>query len=538
MIPILLLAVWPILAQRESETCRPCHAAIFESYSRTGMGRSFTPVEFASLNEFRAGARFYHAPSARHYQMKLAGGKPVQRRWQLDGAGREINVTEMEVHFVIGSGNHSRTYAHRKPSGRLVQLPVSWYSEESGHFAMSPGYDRPRHSDFQREIPDSCLFCHNGYPRAEGLAHGIDCTRCHAAGAEHFLNPAKMTAERQLEVCLQCHLESASRSLPDSIRRFDRQPFSYRAGEPLGDFQIYFDRAAGSDDGFTVNHSAYGMFQSRCFLESKDRLTCLTCHDPHRDPRAADYSKACRGCHAAAHPDRASGCTGCHMPKRRTEDAVHVVMTDHRIQRIPPKGLLQPLAERHGRYQGPVRLLYPRSLPDTLDSRLYQAVAALGDSARLKGNAAELERLLALAKPRLAGFDLALADAFRRLRQPAKAERHYRRGVELDPANLTARIGLAELLIMRGANGEAAKLLEAAPQDPAVLNTLAVARTGLGDYSGALAALEKATLLDPGLAMTWFNKSVALRALGRTGQAVEAQRTAIRLDPDLASKTF
>ena len=37
-----------------------------------------------------------------------------------------------------------------------------------------------------------------------------------------------------MEVCMQCHLETASLDLPHSIRRFERAPFSYRAGEPLG----------------------------------------------------------------------------------------------------------------------------------------------------------------------------------------------------------------------------------------------------------------------------------------------------------------
>ncbi len=520
---------------RESLPCRPCHAPVFDSYARTGMGRSFTPAALATWDEFWKGTRFYHAPSARYYEMKLVDGRPVQRRWQLDSAGRETNIFELEVHFVIGSGNHSRTYAHRNPSGKLIELPVSWYSEDGGHFAMSPGYDRPRHSDFQREVSGSCLFCHNGYPRGPELAHGIDCSRCHPAGGSHFVNPAKLSLDRQTEVCLQCHLESASRSLPDAIRRFDQDPFSYRAGEPLGSFQIYFDRAV-EGGGFTVNHSAYGLRQSRCFLESKGRLTCLTCHDPHRRTHAADADRACRGCHAAAHPEKASGCAECHMPKRRAEDAVHVVMTDHRIRRAPETNLLDPIAERHGRYDGPVRLLYPPRLPDTAESRLYEATAALTDSVRLAVNAAALERLIETAKPRVAGFDLALGAALQSLGRTAGAERHYRRAVTLEPGNAAARLKLAELSIARGLNREAVKLVEDLPPDSAALNTLAIALTGLGRYEAALQALDQAAALDPPLAITWLNKSVALRALGRLEESAAARRNAIRLDPDLGRR--
>src|SRR5713101_4771097 len=121
---------------------------------------------------------------------------------------------------------------------------------------MSPGYDRPAHSDFRREISDSCLFCHNGYPSEAngGMALGIDCQRCHGPGEAHvkgkgpMVNPAKLTSERQMEICMQCHLESASRTLPDAIRRFGRGPFSYRPGEPLGGFMLYFDFIRSSAD--------------------------------------------------------------------------------------------------------------------------------------------------------------------------------------------------------------------------------------------------------------------------------------------------
>jgi len=222
------------------------------------------------------------------------------------------------------------------------------------------------------------------------------------------------------------------------------------------------------------------------------------------------------------------------MPKRRTEDAVHVTMTDHRIRRTAEPDLLSPLQERHGRYEGPVKLLYPPSLADTAENRLYQAVAALADTAKAKENANHLAELLEKTKPKVAGFYIALADALRRLGQGPRAEAVYRQALALDTAKLQPRLALAELLIARGANREAIQILEAAaPEDPALLNAVALARTGLADYNGALTALRRAAVLDPLLPLTWLNMGVALQATGQREPAAAAWRNALRLDPAL-----
>ena len=65
--------------------------------------------------------------------------------------------------------------------------------------------------------------------------------------------------------------------------------------------------------------------------------------------RRRGTNAACQSCHKVFVQTRAehragANCVACHMPKRRTDDAVHIVMTDHKIVRVQPAGDL--LAEK------------------------------------------------------------------------------------------------------------------------------------------------------------------------------------------------
>jgi Flp pilus assembly protein TadD len=521
--------------------CQPCHAGIYGSYAKTGMGRSFAPIESVPLVE-DWNSSFTHQASKRIYSVFRRDGGFYMRRTVAGGG-----LVEKQIHYVVGSGNHSRTYLTRKKNGKLVELPLSWYSENGGHWAMSPGYDRPDHSDFRREVSDSCLFCHNGYPTEanSGTADGIDCQRCHGPGEEHALrlgkivNPAKLSLERQEEVCLQCHLESASRNIPDSIRRMDRGPFSYRPGEPLGDFTIYFDRdPSGAEDSITVNHSAYGLRQSRCYLRSQGKLLCTTCHNPHHVLRGAaaakQFTTACQSCHAGVHPERGE-CTGCHMPKRRSDDAVHVVITDHWIRRSPPPVDLKAKAERHGRYSGPVKLLYPARLTDPL-AGVYLAMGALTDKSRLREAVRNLEREISTTRPKQARFYVHLANAFRQLAEPGKAKEYYGEALRRNPEEVEAVSALAEILLADGDATGAIRILERAgaksSADPTLLNGLAVAYGRTSRFEEAERLLRNALKEDEDLPLTWLNLGVCLQARNRNAEAAEAYRQALRLQPD------
>ncbi len=534
----------------DARVCASCHSQIAESYRQTGMGRSlFRPTPANTIEDYTNNHDFFHPLSDTHYAMIRRDGAYFQRRWQIGFGGREENVEESRIDYVIGSGNHSRSYLHRTARGTFIELPLSWYAEKGGGWGMSPAFDS-RHPLTRRLVSYECIFCHDAYPRTPpgsdapdsepvftgDLPEGIDCQRCHGPGGRHvrtvqtagskreeirasIVNPARLSPKLRMEICMQCHLEPASTAIPSLIRRFNRGPFSFRAGEPLENFVLAFDHApgAGRDDKFEiVNSSAYRLRRSRCFLESKGALTCDTCHDPHRVPRGEEavrhYSGVCRRCHAAvadspmsrgAHPP-AADCVSCHVPKRRTEDVVHVVMTDHLIQRRPEPGdLLAGLPERHPaeseEYHGEIVPYYPATLPNIL----YRFVAQVAMKNNVQKGVAELAREVRVQQPREAQWYMALGDGWQAGGKPGEALAAYERAIRLRPDSL------------RG------------------LLSLAAAWKAAGQPSRSAEALKRAIQLAPSDARAWYQSGMLAAEQRRTNEAIERIQKAIALDPDL-----
>ena len=562
----------------EPSTCTVCHSKIAADFAKTGMARTFRSANQGNLSQLQS-LDFDHQASAEHFSALELNGRQYIRRDAVKGREQEIGAFEERIDYLIGSGDQSISYLHRTGDGQLTQFPVSWYASE-GRWAMSPGFDRPDHSGFSRAITYRCMFCHNAYPDvAEGagnwdgatvfpakLPEGIDCQRCHGPGADHvaaarqgkgpkeiqaaIVNPARLTPERENEICLQCHLETTSMQLPGSVMRFGLGVFSYRAGQPLSDYILYFDHAPGTgyDDKFEFVSSPYRLRKSACFTASEGRLTCTNCHNPHQEPPPEvlqqQTDRACMKCHEsriaalvsqAAHTE-SRDCATCHMPRRRSQDAIHVSVGDHWIQRPPKSPVAPPAFERNDGntlpYAGEVAPYYPMAVDP-----LYAAVAQVNGLANLAAGLANLDRLLAELRPKEAAPYFEMGEALAGSGQARKSVPFYERAAGIEPRDWRYLFSLGQAQKAAGVDDRGVAAMERAaamaPYETSLRDALGVAYALAGRTAEALRTLREALSRNADDGAAQNNLGQVLAQTGDLRGATAALREAVRIQPEV-----
>jgi len=488
--------------------CGQCHQAIFRSYLHTPMANA----SGLAIDKVKP-ATFMHGPSGVTYTVSSDHGEALLSYHAPNGPG-QIPLT-----YFLGSGHLGTTYLYFK--GRyLFESPVAWYAD-SNRYDMKPGLTAMRSMPPPLPMESDCMRCHmsdvqrsdpgtiNRYQGLPFLHAGITCEECHGDSRAHvltggkagILNPAHLDPELRDSICISCHLEGDV-----SVQRAGHSVLNYRPGEAIGTYMAYYAREGANLMARGVSEVEQ-LSQSTCKRMSGDKMSCMSCHDPHYTPdsacRVAFYRSKCLACHNAPqfakthHPEN-QDCTSCHMPRIGARNILHVAWTDHRILRVPRESSQEPRStgeERLGPIFSPgasardLAMAYYKGLlqgNDSFEARAWNGLEAQKDT--IQNDKRALDALGNLSAER--------GDS-------AAAERAYGRVLQLDPNDLTALSNFGILLARQGKLAPAIAMLKGAfarNQDvPGLAMNLARLQCMAHDGNAARDTLKTALVYAPGL---------------------------------------
>jgi hypothetical protein len=338
-----------------SKACFACHEGIYRSFLKTDMGRSMRAASDFDPASLPASASVPIGSSNRMLRVFHD-----QKGWHQSETEAGVFSEEHTLEYVVGSGANGLTFLIRR-GNCLFQAPLSFYSR-IGKWDVSPGYETID-IGFTRAVPEACLACHSGRTQPVANRKGayqdppfselaIGCENCHGPGEQHvrtagkrsgsIVNPAKLSPRLAEEICMNCHQRGDTRILQPGKTFAD-----FRPGQWLIDTLAIFKapaRPGEHPESDLLEHDA-AMRASRCFRESAGKLSCLTCHDPHVQPRGSEtvsyFREKCFTCHTDSSCRLAKDirlkhnppddCAGCHMPKRNVALISHSALTNHRI---------------------------------------------------------------------------------------------------------------------------------------------------------------------------------------------------------------
>ncbi len=497
-----------------NEACSSCHVEIYTSYTKTVMARaSGAAADGLITGELR------HKPSGVLYRVYREDGRSwmsFERQKEKDFRGQR------ELLDVLGSGVKGCSYLF-SVQGFWFETPINWYSQEH-RWNMTPAYTEAREIPMNLPLYVDCLNCHTSgmqkpLPGTDSkfagkpfLHAGITCERCHGAGEGHtegrgpIVNPAKLPVERRDAICMECHFEGTV-----AIEQPGKRLYEFEPGDKLSDYAHYF-LLSGSAQPETVEalSQVEALSLSRCKRKSGDKMSCVSCHDPHREPSAAEkvsyYRGKCLNCHgesfgAKHHPEK-QDCTQCHMPSLPNEAVAHTESTDHRILRHP--GAFQLPAQSVG---GPRMTAFPEedaSLTTTRDLALaWEALA----QRKIEGASHEAEEYLRKAvkeHPQDARVLAALGYVEQERGREKESQELYERALNSDPLNNDAATNLGTIEARSAHLRRAVELWQAAferaPYRSAIGMDLAMAFCAVGQKDDARGYVRRVLEFNPDFA--------------------------------------
>src|SRR5580704_15813049 len=145
-----------------SQVCSHCHPSIYESFSRTDMGRSMSEITPALLEKMTTADSIFNSKLNRHFEIFARDGNLYQSEYEMAANGKEVFRDTRKVEWIIGSGANG-SGAIVKQGDYLFEAPLSFYAKPH-RWALSPGYEFGDYG-FNRPILPECIACHSGQPR-------------------------------------------------------------------------------------------------------------------------------------------------------------------------------------------------------------------------------------------------------------------------------------------------------------------------------------------------------------------------------------
>jgi len=317
--------------------CAKCHAGKAATQKNTPMARTSVPVAGSDILA-RHGRLTFQAGRI-SYQIATAAGKSV---YTVTDSTHSISAP---LTWSFGDGHIGQSYLFER-DGNFYESRVSYFDTLKAP-EFTPGRKLTEPQDLEQAMARPvtgaelvrCFACHttastinDKFERARTIP-GITCEACHGPGLNHVV--AEQTAQ-----------EPGLIFDPAKLNPVDAADFCGACHGTWWDVKL-----AGSTGIANIRAQPYRLEKSRCWGKKGDaRLTCVACHDPHRDlvRETVSYDKNCLSCHLAApsmkptpdHPGPAckvstKDCASCHMPKY-DDSAMHYTFTDHDIRVVQP----------------------------------------------------------------------------------------------------------------------------------------------------------------------------------------------------------
>jgi tetratricopeptide (TPR) repeat protein len=337
-----------------SESCRGCHAGIYQQWSQTGMSRMFRPYAPQNVvGDFETNNQFYLGDNTEYRDGKLevshAGKQSLFARMTIHDGRHYFNILQLDgkwhtypVDYTIGS-KFQQAYATRLPNGEIHVFPIQYNLLQKrwiNYWKIIDGAESERADPRTWEKLDGtasyqaiCAVCHTSQLRnskgggfvangPEFKEPGIGCEMCHGPSAQHAVEMAqnqfypktpldppvnfREAGNRSfVAICAQCHEQSAIRK-PGPAGELNYSSsgdfFGNHVNVPFGEFSRkgFYKDGRFRQTTFMVE----ALERSQCF--KKGQVSCGTCHEPHghdsvSNPTALKFpgkpDLMCTGCH-------------------------------------------------------------------------------------------------------------------------------------------------------------------------------------------------------------------------------------------------